>query len=125
LILLLDQFPRNIFRNTPQAFATDTQALTFAKKAIQQGFDQQLIPVQRWFFYLPFEHSENMTDQETSVQLFSQLTTDLSSQSTRQYAYQHLEIIKRFGRFPHRNSILNRPSTPEEILFLLETNSSF
>jgi len=125
LILLLDQFPRNLFRNTPQAFATDTQALCFAKKAVSQGFDRELLTVQRWFIYLPFEHSENIADQSKSVELFSTLADDPASQTTIEYAYRHLEIIQRFGRFPHRNSILNRPDTEEETKFLLSEKSFF
>jgi len=125
LILLLDQFPRNMFRGQPQAFATDSQALAVAQYAVSQGFDQQLLPVQRWFIYLPFEHSENLTHQRQCVELFSTLKHDPDSASTIDYAYRHLQVIERFGRFPHRNPILGRESTPEEVVFLKQPGSSF
>ena len=125
LIIILDQFPRNMFRQTPQAFATDAQALTNAKRAVASQFDRQLLPVQRWFVYIPFEHSENLADQELSVQLFSTLKDDPDSSSTIDYALRHYEVIKRFGRFPHRNPILGRSSTPEELAFLQQPGSSF
>ena len=125
LIVLLDQFPRNLFRGTPQAFATDGDALKTAEWAISQGFDQKLLPVQRWFIYLPFEHSESLIHQERSLNLFNQLADDPESQSPIQYAIRHHEVIARFGRFPHRNAILNRPSTPEEEEFLKQPGSSF
>ncbi|MCF2972189.1 DUF924 domain-containing protein [Synechococcus sp. Nb3U1] len=125
LILVLDQFPRNMFRDTPRAFATDPLALQAARQAVTQGFDRQLLPVQRWFVYLPFEHSEDLADQQRSMELFGQLQSDPASQSAIDYARRHLEIIKRFGRFPHRNTILGRPSTPAELEFLQQPGSSF
>lgn len=125
LIILLDQFPRNVFRGQPQAFATDTQALTLAKYAVKNGFDSQLLPVQRWFIYLPYEHSENLSDQQTCVELFASLKDDPQSQSAINYAYRHFEVIERFGRFPHRNAILNRESTPAEQEFLQQPGSRF
>ncbi|MEJ1935902.1 DUF924 family protein, partial [Nostoc sp. NIES-2111] len=125
LIILLDQLPRNIFRGTPAAFATDLKALAAAQHAIIQGYDRQFLPVQRWFFYLPFEHSENLAHQQQSVKLFQELSHDPESASTITYALQHLEIIERFGRFPHRNRILGRVSTPEEEEFLKQPGSSF
>lgn len=125
LILVLDQFPRNIFRDTPRAFATDPLALQAARQAVTQGFDRQLLPVQRWFVYLPFEHSEDLADQQRSLQLFQQLESDPASQNAIDYARRHLEIIERFGRFPHRNAILGRPSTPTELEFLQQPGSSF
>jgi uncharacterized protein (DUF924 family) len=125
LIIILDQFPRNMFRDTPQAFATDNLALNIAKSAIKNEFDQQLLPVFRWFIYLPFEHSENIEDQNLSVKLFSTLKDDPDSKSTIEYAIAHQKIIERFGRFPHRNSILARESTPEELQFLSQPRSSF
>jgi uncharacterized protein (DUF924 family) len=125
LILLLDQFPRNMFREQPQAFATDSQALDIAKYAIFQQFDGQLLAVQRWFIYLPFEHSENLSHQHQSVALFSTLQSDLYSRKAIESAYHHLNIIEQFGRFPHRNSILGRISTSEEIEFLEKPDSSF
>ena len=125
LILLLDQFPRNMFRSTPEAFATDWEALSAAQHAVAQGYDQKLLPVQRWFIYLPFEHSENLDDQRLSVQLFSQLSDDPDSASCIEYAIRHMEVIERFGRFPHRNPILGRVSNPEENEFLEHSGSSF
>lgn len=125
LILVLDQFPRNMFRQSPQAFATDDQALKIAEYAISQEFDRQLLPVQRWFIYLPFEHSENLIHQQQAVALFSTLEHDPDSKSSIEYAEKHLQIIQRFGRFPHRNQILGRVSTPEEIEFLKQPGTSF
>lgn len=125
LILLLDQFPRNMFRGTPEAFATDWEALSAAQHAVNQGYDQELLPVQRWFIYLPFEHSENLADQYQAVKLFQQLADDPESAAAITYALQHLEIIELFGRFPHRNHILGRVSTPEEEVFLQQPGSRF
>lgn len=125
LILLLDQFPRHMFRGTPQAYDTDSHALTIAKSAISHQFDQRLLPVQRWFIYLPFEHSENLEDQQKSVELFQQLSEYPHSNSVIEYAINHLEIIQKFGRFPHRNQILGRVTTPDEIEFLKQPHSSF
>ncbi|MDJ0676033.1 MAG: DUF924 family protein [Calothrix sp. MO_167.B42] len=125
LILLLDQFPRNIFRGTPDAFATDWQALSAAQQAIAKGYDRQFLPVQRWFFYLPFEHSENLKHQHTAVELFLQLANDEDNSTAVNSAIHHRQIIERFGRFPHRNEILGRLSTPEEKEFLKNPGSSF
>ncbi|MCD8488067.1 MAG: DUF924 domain-containing protein [Desertifilum sp.] len=125
LIITLDQFPRNIFRGTPQAFATDSQALQVAKYAINQEFDKDLLAVQRVFLYLPLEHSENLADQHQSVELFRQIQDDPNSADTLSYAIRHLEVIERFGRFPHRNAILGRETTPEEAEFLQQPGSSF
>jgi uncharacterized protein (DUF924 family) len=125
LILLLDQFPRNCFRNTPQAFATDPLARTVANYGISQGYDQILLPAQRWFFYLPFEHSESMADQRRSLQLWEQLRSDPASLSAIDFAYRHADVIQRFGRFPHRNKILGRVNTLEEVEFLKQADSRF
>ncbi|MEB3830474.1 DUF924 family protein [Phormidium sp. CCY1219] len=125
LILLLDQFPRNLFRATPQAFATDPQALAAAQHAIERGYDKQMLPVKRWFFYLPFEHSENLEHQHQAIALFCQLSDDPESASAIDYAERHRAIIERFGRFPHRNAILRRKSTPEEREFLQQPGSGF
>jgi uncharacterized protein (DUF924 family) len=125
LIILLDQLPRNLFRNTPRAFATDSQALATAKYAIAQGYDQLLLPVQRWFIYLPFEHSESREEQARSLQLWEQLRDDPESVSAIDFARRHAEVIQRFGRFPHRNQILGRPGTAEELEFLKQPGSSF
>jgi len=125
LILIFDQFPRNIFRNTPKAFATDEKALNLARYAIEKGFDRELLPVQGWFIYCPFEHSENLEDQKKAVELFLTLKDDPESESAIDYAYRHLKVIERFGRFPHRNKILGRQNTPEEEEFLKQPGSSF
>ena len=125
LIILLDQFPRNMFRGQPQAFATDSQALAYAKYAVGRGFDKQLLPIQRQFIYLPFEHSENLADQYQCVELFSTLKNYPDCVSGVDYAYRHLQVIERFGRFPHRNEILGRETTPEEAEFLKQRGSSF
>ncbi|AFZ58620.1 DUF924 domain-containing protein [Anabaena cylindrica FACHB-243] len=125
LILLLDQFSRNMFRDTPEAFATDWEALSAAQHAVAQGFDRELLPVQRWFIYLPFEHSENLAHQRQCVKLFQQLSHDSDSIIAIESAFDHMKIISRFGRFPHRNQILGRLSTPEEEEFLQQPGSSF
>ncbi len=125
LILLLDQFPRNMFRGNPRAFATDPQALSLAQYAIAKGFDRELLKIQRWFIYLPFEHSENLEHQQQAVELFRQLGNDPDSVYMTSSAVQHLEVIERFGRFPHRNAIFHRATTPEEAEFLKQPNSSF
>lgn len=119
LILLLDQFPRNMFRGTPRAFATDPQALAVAKHVVAHRFDSALTAAERVFVYLPFEHSENLDDQDEGIRLFRQLADqDSSAASYLEYAEGHRETIRRFGRFPHRNAILGRISTPEEAEFL-------
>jgi uncharacterized protein (DUF924 family) len=127
-ILLLDQFTRNIFRGTPRAFAGDAQALQIAESLVAAGRDKNLTPWQRWFAYLPFEHSESLLDQERSVALFAALSREMQHEafdSAHDYAVRHREVIERFGRFPHRNAILGRESTAEEIEFLEQPGSSF
>ncbi|NJO94531.1 MAG: DUF924 domain-containing protein [Hydrococcus sp. RM1_1_31] len=125
LIIVLDQFPRNMFRDMPKAYATDEKALILAKYAVENRFDRELLPVQRWFIYCPFEHSEHLENQQKAVELFSSLKNDPDSKNAINYAYQHLKVIERFGRFPHRNKILNRQNTPEEEEFLKQPGSSF
>jgi uncharacterized protein (DUF924 family) len=125
LVLLLDQFPRNMFRGDPRAFATDPLARAVAEHLIQMSFDQQLLPVERLFVYMPFMHSEDLEDQRRSVVLFRQLAQERSYLDAVSYALRHLEVIERFGRFPHRNAILGRPSTPEEVEFLEQPRSAF
>lgn len=131
LILLTDQFPRNIYRNTPPAFAQDALARAWCTQGIQTGADLQLHPIERLFFYLPLEHSESLADQDRSVALLQSLAVDAepSARSTFEdfttFAIRHRDIIARFGRFPHRNTILGRESSPAEIAFLNEPNSSF
>jgi uncharacterized protein (DUF924 family) len=121
LVLLLDQVPRNIFRGTPRAYATDPPARAAADRAIERGFDQLLPPAWRLFFYMPFHHSEDIADQRRSTVLFNDLPRNPDRRgSLRRYGRPYIEVIERFGRFPHRNAILGRPSTPEEIAFLAE-----
>ena len=127
-ILLLDQFTRNIFRDTPRAFTGDAQALGLAETLVGAGRDKNLSPFQRWFAYLPFEHGESLLDQERAVALFAGLRREMKTaafDSAYDYAIRHREVIARFGRFPHRNAILGRASTPEEIEFLKQAGSSF
>ncbi len=116
LIILLDQFPRNMFRGTPAAFATDAQALLVARYAIKAGFDQVHPPIRRRFIYLPFEHSENLDDQDQCVMLFEKMQFD--DPLGYEYALRHRHVIQTFGRFPYRNVVLSRHSTPAEIAFL-------
>lgn len=126
LILLLDQFPRNLFRGSPQAFATDPQALQTADYAVEKNFDRQLIPVERMFMYLPFEHCEELQAQHRCVALFQELiATAPELESTLEYAIRHREVIERFGRFPHRNEALDRKTTPSEAEFLQQPGSRF
>jgi uncharacterized protein (DUF924 family) len=114
LLLLLDQFPRNMFRGSARAFATDPLARAVADRAIARGFDEKSPSGERMFFYLPFEHSENLADQERSLAL----SRRAGGGTADRYAEIHADIIRRFGRFPHRNAILGRASTPQEQAFL-------
>jgi uncharacterized protein (DUF924 family) len=114
LLLLFDQFPRNMFRGAARAFATDELARSIAASALLKGFDAQVAPDMRGFFYLPFEHSEDMADQERAVALY----TVAGDQDGLKWAHIHADIIRRFGRFPHRNPALGRTTTPEEQAFL-------
>lgn len=126
LVLLLDQFPRNMFRGTPRSFEADEQALQVAQTAVTRGYDCTLKPMERMFLYLPFEHSENIDHQDRAVALFEALVTAAPElQSALEYAYRHREVIDRFGRFPHRNPILQRPSTSAEQEFLEKPGSRF
>ncbi len=114
LVVLLDQIPRNIFRGSGHAFASDGLAHLFACEAIARGFDTRVDPALRLFLYLPFEHSEAMADQQRSVELFAAL----GDQDLLGYANAHRDVIARFGRFPHRNAALGRINTPEEQAWL-------
>jgi uncharacterized protein (DUF924 family) len=125
LIVLLDQFPRNMFRGTPRAFAADPLALEAARHAVAQGHDRALLPVERLFTYLPFEHSESLDDQERACELTRPLEAFKETDDAYRYAVAHRDIIRRFGRFPHRNAVLGRESTPEEAAFLRQPGSSF
>jgi uncharacterized protein (DUF924 family) len=125
LILLLDQFPRNMFRASPRAFATDALALEAARHALAQRYDDAMLPVERMFAYLPFEHSELPADQLLACELTKALDAFEETKDAYRYAALHRDIVQRFGRFPHRNSILGRASTPEELEFLKGPGSSF
>src|SRR5215831_16124445 len=119
LILLLDQFPRNLFRGSARAFATDAAACSNAREGIAKRFDLALEPVERSFIYMPFMHAESLEDQDESVRLFRSLTDHAADRNGNlRYAEDHREVIRRFGRFPHRNAILGRLSTPTEEAFL-------
>jgi uncharacterized protein (DUF924 family) len=119
-IIVLDQFPRNMFRGTPQAFATDGLALAAARHALTAGYGRDWLRVEKIFAYLPFEHSEALADQERACELMRPL-----GEEQYDYALRHKAIIERFGRFPHRNAILGRASTPEEVEFLKQPGSGF
>lgn len=116
LILTFDQFPHNMFRDDPKAYATDGKALSIADLSIERGFDQIFTPLKRRFFYLPFEHSEDLNHQYRSVELFGKMRND--DPIGAEYAERHLRVIEQFGRFPHRNKILGRENTPAEETFL-------
>lgn len=120
-VIVLDQFSRNMFRGTPSAFESDEKALTIAEAMIAKGFADALSRDERLFLYLPLEHHEGADAQARSVELFSAL----GDPELTKYAQAHKDIIDRFGRFPHRNSILGRPSTPEELEFLKGPGSAF
>jgi uncharacterized protein (DUF924 family) len=129
-ILLLDQFTRNVFRDTPRAFAGDARALATATAIVGRRQDEALPVLQRSFVYMPFEHAEGMGAQDEAVRLFSRLVDSAVPPSADlknmlDYAHKHRAVIQRFGRFPHRNAILGRHSTPDEIAFLQEPGSRF
>jgi uncharacterized protein (DUF924 family) len=120
-IIVLDQFPRNMFRGDARCFATDAEALELAKQAIAEGMDLRLTPNQRIFLYMPFQHSENKEDQAHAIRLYTKLGKPLNLD----FALRHQAVVDRFGRFPHRNALLGRTSTEEEQAFLAEPGSSF
>lgn len=130
-VILLDQFSRNMFRNDARAFAQDSQALNIALEGIERGEDQQLEPLERAFLYMPLEHAEDLSLQNRCIDLFEKLSNEAPHNLKDyllfmlDYAKKHQKIIKQFGRFPHRNSILSRQSTEEEIEFLKQPDSSF
>lgn len=124
LVILLDQFGRNCGRDTPAMYSGDAKALALAEAAIARGFDREVRREERSFFYMPFMHSESLEAQERCVELFRALEEDGSGGNSK-WAIAHRDIVARFGRFPHRNEILGRESTPEEIAFLKEPGSSF
>ncbi len=130
LVLLLDQFSRNLFRGSPRSWSQDLVAQHLVLEAMDDGVDEELRPIERTFFYLPLEHAEDLQLQQMSVRAFSQLADEVPDsagnfQVALDYAQRHLEIIERFGRFPHRNDVIGRPTTDEEAEFLKQPNSSF
>jgi uncharacterized protein (DUF924 family) len=120
-IIVLDQFPRNMFRGSSRAFATDAMALAISEAAIAAGLDQDLTQVERQFLYMPYQHSEDLAVQQCSIELFD----SLGDPDTLDFARLHREVIERFGRFPHRNAILGRTSTVDEQTYLAEPGSGF
>jgi uncharacterized protein (DUF924 family) len=124
LVIVLDQFTRNIHRGTPRAFEGDARALALALRVVDTARDIALAPVERWFVYMPLEHSERLLDQYESVRLFERLAA-AGLDAPLEWARRHFEVVKRFGRFPHRNAILGRASTPEEIEYLKQPGSGF
>jgi uncharacterized protein (DUF924 family) len=131
LIILTDQFPRNIYRDTARAFSCDEKALTWCIEGLEQKVDRELRPIERVFFYLPLEHAEYIEHQDLSVKCFGELLSTVPAEKRPifeeylDYAVRHRQIIERFGRFPHRNEILGRESTAAEVAFLAERRSSF
>ena len=125
LVVMLDQFPRNMFRGEPRAFAADALAREAARHAVDLGYDRSMLPVERQFLYLPFEHSESLADQERCLALMRKIAVFPETADLPKWAEAHLAVIRRFGRFPHRNAALGRESTPEEIEFLKQPGSSF
>jgi uncharacterized protein (DUF924 family) len=126
LLILLDQFPRNLFRGEARAFAGDAQARALAATAVAEGWDQPLSAVEKLFVYLPFEHSESLADQERSLALFTELAAaHAGCEGFLDYARRHFEVIARFGRFPHRNAALGRDSTADEAAYLAQPGSGF
>ena len=131
LIICTDQFPRNMHRDSPKAFACDPLALGFARQCVDGQAEQHLAPIERVFTYLPFEHSEELAEQQRSVALYQALVQSVGPDETElfngylDFAHKHHQIIARFGRFPHRNRVLRRRSTDEELAFLEQPGSSF
>lgn len=131
LAILLDQFPRNMYRGSARAFACDARAREVAARAIERGLDAAVPVERRLFFYLPFEHSESLADQDRAVELFTRWVEAhdpaqrADADDEMKYVRRHREIIERFGRFPHRNAALGRASTEEELAFLAGPGSSF
>lgn len=124
-ILVLDQFPRHIYRGRAESFSSDALALAAAKHLVARGWDEGMLAVERMFAYLPYQHSESLEDQNRALELYRGLKAFPETADTERYAIAHHDIIRRFGRFPHRNAALGRRSTPEEIEFLKGPGSSF
>jgi uncharacterized protein (DUF924 family) len=131
-LIVLDQFPRNLFRDSARAFAGDARALALAQRMVAAGEDRALSPLQRWFCYLPLEHAEDLALQDESVRLFRALADEASTDGLAatlagalDYALRHRDVIARFGRFPHRNRVLGRASTPDELEYLRQPGAGF
>ena len=124
-VLLLDQFTRNAFRDSAKAFAGDARALATSEDAIARGLDAALDRYERWFLYMPLQHSEDRATQARSLELFAALARDTGLDTPLPYARRHAQIVERFGRFPHRNAVLGRTSTAEELAFLQAPGSAF
>jgi len=131
LVIVLDQFPHHVHRDQPQAFAADPQSLALSLAALESNEDRKLAPIERVFLYLPLEHAESLDLQERSVSLYEQLAHEAAADERAlfdgflDYARKHRDVVARFGRFPHRNEILRRPSTPDELEFLKQPGSRF
>ena len=125
LVIVLDQFSRNLYRGDARAFAQDAHALACAREALARGDDASLLPVERQFLYMPFEHSEDIADQDHAVELMRSLGAFEQTRGLAEWAERHRVVIRRFGRFPHRNAAMGRVSTPAEIEFLKEPGSAF
>ena len=125
LVIVLDQFSRNLYRGDARAFAQDAHALACAREALARGDDAKLLPVERQFLYMPFEHSEDLADQDRAVELMHGLEAFEETRGLIEWAERHRVIVRRFGRFPHRNAVLGRVSSGEEAGFLKEPGSSF
>ena len=121
LIILMDQFPRNMFRGKPESYVTDDYAVDLCKKAIIQGFDEKFTDEEKIFLYIPLMHSEDIKDQELSVELYEKA----GLAENHKFAILHMDVIKEYGRFPHRNKILGRKNTPEEEVYLQDPNAGF
>ena len=125
LVVVLDQFSRNLYRGDPRAFSQDAAALACARLAIERGWDEARLPVERQFLYLPFEHSEDPADQDLCVELMRSLEAFAPTRGLTAWAEKHRDLIRRFGRFPHRNAALGRDSTPEELDYLARPGAGF
>ncbi len=125
LVILQDQFTRNIFRDTPRAFAGDARALGVAEDAVDRGLDRKLAPRERWFLYMPFEHAEDVAMQRRSLVLFEALSREMGDAGPLEWARKHADVIFRFGRYPHRNALLGRASSAEEAEYLAAPGAGF
>ena len=125
LVIILDQFPRNMFRGDKRTHATDAQALEVSKYALEHALDRELPPFGQMFVFMPFMHAEDREDQRRSVELFEKLAREPDAPDLTEYAVGHRDIVERFGRFPHRNALLDRETTPEEAESLTQPGSSY